>query len=257
VQGDAGLEENLAPPASAAAREEWHSGEVEADAGQGGALLLQRHDARSTPPQQRQSAIHADDGNDDIDDTFDDRQEVQTKETAGAGAGAPLRPLLAAPAPAPAPYPYPYHEVVRGRAARDALRGFPCAQCAAFWSAMLEADPALDVTASLRAMQATGQHNHGPGPAPAASSSAAAVAAEAHPGTAQGNSTRAMLERASRHRARFSPVTTPPGYWELGSLPLPEDTHTQPAEAHLPPEERRQAQQLRQRARPPREQDHD
>jgi len=99
---------------------------------------------------------------------------------------------------------YKYQEVVRGRAARDALPAFDCAECCGVYEAMLswQTDPdAGGGGFAEEVMRAVRCEDHG-GLGAAATGPRAQV--------------EKMLQHVSKHRAKFKGRSTQHDYWDMG-----------------------------------------
>lgn len=115
---------------------------------------------------------------------------------------------------------FKYQEVVRGKSARELLPAFECEECRKFYSALQSWGPA-----GQAAMPVCG--HAAPKPKQGAQQAAGPQAAEGATGR-NGRPQQSMqlpavvhdvMQNAGRHRAKWRPPSTPPGFWHIGFTP--------------------------------------
>jgi hypothetical protein len=124
---------------------------------------------------------------------------------------------------------FKYQEVVRKRAARQALPAYECAACKQWYAALetwgmgggpLQPPPSCGHTPSVGPAGGRGGGGVGVGQLQqqqgAGGLSATAAAAGGGGGAGVYGQVGAGLQEVGRHRARWAPPSTPEGYWDMG-----------------------------------------
>lgn len=117
---------------------------------------------------------------------------------------------------------YKYQEVVRKKAARELLPAYECEECKKFYSALHSWGAAGGLglpTCGHAAPNQTGATGSSGGIAATTAAAGGGGTSEGVDAGQQQLGVHQLVQNAGRHRAKWQPPSTPPGFWHIGFTP--------------------------------------